>query len=176
VNESMNEQPSSAAGSENASDTLLEARNIVKTFGALRANDDVTLTLKPGEIHALLGENGAGKSTLVKIIYGSLQPTSGTLYWKGQRVTVANPAVARDLGVGMVFQHFSLFDALTVTQNIALALPPGLNIAELGTRIRRVSVDYGLPLRPDALRSPTYRLASASASRSCAACCRSRAY
>ena len=147
----MNEQPSSAAGPENAADTLLEARNIVKTFGALRANDDVTLTLKPGEIHALLGENGAGKSTLVKIIYGSLQPTSGTLYWKGQRVTVANPAVARDLGVGMVFQHFSLFDALTVTQNIALALPPGLNIAELATRIRRVSVDYGLPLRPDAL-------------------------
>ena len=151
MNESMNEQPSSAAGPENAADTLLEARNIVKIFGDLRANDDVTLTLKPGEIHALLGENGAGKSTLVKIIYGSLQPTSGALYWKGQPVAMANPAVARDLGVGMVFQHFSLFDALTVTQNIALALPPGLVMAELATRIRTVSADYGLPLRPGAL-------------------------
>ena len=147
----MNEQPSSVAGAENAAAPLLQARNIVKIFGDLRANDDVTLTLKSGEIHALLGENGAGKSTLVKIIYGSLQPTSGALYWKGQPVTVANPAAARDLGIGMVFQHFSLFDALTVTQNIALALPPGLGMAELAARIRTVSADYGLPLRPDAL-------------------------
>ena len=95
---------------------ILEARNIVKLFGDLRANDDVSLSLKPGEIHALLGENGAGKSTLVKIIYGALQPTSGELFWNGSPVTISNPAAARELGIGMVFQHFSLFDALTVTQ------------------------------------------------------------
>ena len=66
-------------------EALLEVRNITKEFGDLRANDNISLSLKPGEIHALLGENGAGKSTLVKIIYGSLQPTSGELYWKGKK-------------------------------------------------------------------------------------------
>jgi len=135
----------------NTGEFLLEARNITKVFGALRANDDVTLSLKPGEIHALLGENGAGKSTLVKVIYGSLQPTSGELYWKGRRVTVPNPAAARELGIGMVFQHFSLFDSLTVTENIALALPSDEKIEGMARRIEKVSDDYGLPLRPDAL-------------------------
>ena len=135
----------------NTGEFLLEARNITKVFGALRANDDVTLSLKRGEIHALLGENGAGKSTLVKIIYGSLQPTSGELYWKGRRVTVPNPAAARELGIGMVFQHFSLFESLTVTENIALALPPDAKIEGMAGRIEKVSDDYGLPLRPDAL-------------------------
>ncbi len=130
---------------------LLEARDIVKTFGDLRANDDVTLSLAPGEIHALLGENGAGKSTLVKIIYGALQPTSGQIYWKGAPVRVASPAAARDLGIGMVFQHFSLFDALNVTQNIALALPNNPDMADLTGRIEQISSDYGLPLKPDAL-------------------------
>ncbi len=134
-----------------ASEYLLEARNIVKVFGELRANDDVTLSLKPGEIHALLGENGAGKSTLVKIIYGSLRATSGQIYWQGEPVTIPNPAAARELGIGMVFQHFSLFDALTVAENIALALPPDVNFADLAGRIEQVSNDYGLPLRPDAL-------------------------
>ena len=135
----------------NTGEFLLEARNITKVFGALRANDDVTLSLKPGEIHALLGENGAGKSTLVKVIYGSLQPTSGELYWKGRRVIVPNPAAARELGIGMVFQHFSLFDSLTVTENIALALPSDEKIEGMARRIEKVSDDYGLPLRPDAL-------------------------
>ena len=130
---------------------ILEARNIVKLFGDLRANDDIDLSLKPGEIHALLGENGAGKSTLVKIIYGALQPTSGQLFWQGAPATISNPAAARELGIGMVFQHFSLFDALTVTQNIALALKGERNMAALAGRIEKVSADYGLPLRPDAL-------------------------
>ena len=128
---------------------LLEAQNITKMFGDLCANDDVTLALKPGEIHALLGENGAGKSTLVKIIYGSLQPTMGKLVWKGKPISVANPAIARALGIGMVFQHFSLFDSLTVLQNVALALPPVSSMAGLAERIERVSADYGLPLHPD---------------------------
>ena len=132
-------------------EALLEVRNITKEFGALRANDNISLSLKPGEIHALLGENGAGKSTLVKIIYGSLQPTSGALYWKGQKISGANPSSARALGIGMVFQHFSLFDSLTVTENISLALPPVEKIAALAERIKIISDDYGLLLRPNAL-------------------------
>jgi simple sugar transport system ATP-binding protein len=111
-----------------ADDTpLLEARQIVKVFGTLRANDDVTLRVMPGSIHAFLGENGAGKSTLVKMIYGALHPTSGSFLWKGRQVHIANPATARMLGIGMVFQHFSLFEALTVAENIALAMPGAFN-------------------------------------------------
>ena len=130
---------------------LLEARHIVKKFGEFTANDDVSLNLPPGQIHALLGENGAGKSTLVKIIYGSLRPTAGELRWMGRPVTVTNPAAARRLGIGMVFQHFSLFDALTVTENIALALPGALDLDTLSENVARVSAEYGLPLEPAAL-------------------------
>ena len=130
---------------------LLEALDIVKRFGDFTANAGVTLRLRPGEIHALLGENGAGKSTLVKIVYGALQPTAGRLRWRGRPVTVANPAAARRLGIGMVFQHFSLFEALSLTENIALALPGGFDRRALGARIARVSAEYGLPLEPGAL-------------------------
>lgn len=129
---------------------LLEVRNITKMYGDLAANSDVSLSIDEGEIHALLGENGAGKSTLVKVIYGSLQPTSGEVWWQGKKITIANPAAARELGVGMVFQHFSLFDALTVAENIALALPGKLDLAGLSEKISRVSKDYGLPLEPTA--------------------------
>ena len=130
---------------------LLEARNIVKVFGTLAANDDVSLMVTPGEIHALLGENGAGKSTLVKIIYGALQPTAGELRWQGERLRIDNPAFARKLGIGMVFQHFSLFEALTVAENIALGLPGPFNLDKLSKRIIAVSAEYGLPLNPAAL-------------------------
>ena len=130
---------------------LLEARNIVKVFGTLRANDDVTLTIMPGEIHAFLGENGAGKSTLVKMIYGALQPTSGQFLWKGREISTANPSVARHLGIGMVFQHFSLFDALTVAENIALAMPGPYDLDALSERIIKVSTSYGLPISPTAV-------------------------
>ena len=129
---------------------LLEARNIVKVFGTLRANDDVSLRIMPGSIHAFLGENGAGKSTLVKMIYGALQPTSGQFFWQGREVHVANPAAARMLGIGMVFQHFSLFEALTIAENIALAMPGKFDLAGLSQRIKSVSADYGLPLEPSA--------------------------
>ena len=138
-----------AAGA--AVEPLLEALDIVKRFGDFTANDRVTLRLPPGEIHALLGENGAGKSTLVKIVYGALQPTDGQLRWRGEPVTVPNPAAARRLGIGMVFQHFSLFEALTVAENIALALPGAFHLVSLGERIARVSAEYGLPLEPTAL-------------------------
>jgi simple sugar transport system ATP-binding protein len=130
---------------------LLEALHVVKVFGTLRANDDVTLKIKPGEIHAFLGENGAGKSTLVKMIYGALQPTSGEFRWMGKPVVIPNPAAARKLGVGMVFQHFSLFEALTVAENIALAMPGQFDIATLSEKIARVSKEYGLPLDPKAV-------------------------
>jgi general nucleoside transport system ATP-binding protein len=129
---------------------LLEARHIVKVFGSLRANDDVTLRIMPGTIHAFLGENGAGKSTLVKMIYGALQPTSGQFFWHGRNVQVASPAAARALGIGMVFQHFSLFDALSVAENIALAMSGTFDLAALSARIKTVSADYGLPLEPTA--------------------------
>jgi ABC-type uncharacterized transport system ATPase subunit len=130
---------------------LLEALHVTKVFGTLKANDDVTLKVKPGEIHAFLGENGAGKSTLVKMIYGALQPTSGSFRWMGQTVTIPNPAAARKLGIGMVFQHFSLFEALTVAENIALAMPGAFDIAKLSERITKVSREYGLPLTPSAV-------------------------
>ena len=128
----------------------LEVNGITKDFGSLRANDSVNFSIRPGEIHALLGENGAGKSTLVKIIYGALQPTAGEIRWKGKPVTIASPAAARQLGIGMVFQHFSLFEALTVTENIALALPKSMRRG-LAETVEQVSADYGLPLRPHAI-------------------------
>ena len=130
---------------------LLQARGIVKRFGDFTANDDVSLSLVAGRIHALLGENGAGKSTLVKIIYGSLQPTAGSLQWMGRPMTVRNPAAARRLGIGMVFQHFSLFEALSVTENIALALAGRFDLKALAARITDISKVYGLPLQADAV-------------------------
>ncbi len=126
---------------------LFEARDIVKKFGEFAANQDVGLVIQPGEKHALLGENGAGKSTLVKMMYGVMQPTSGEFFWNGARTVVHRPAEARELGIGMVFQHFSVFDALTVVENIALALPPE-PMKALSQRIEQVSGAYGLAIDP----------------------------
>ena len=103
-------------------DVLLRVSGLTKIFGSLKANDSINLSVAKGEIHSLLGENGAGKSTLVKMLFGTLQANSGDIYWKGEKVTIANPAAARKLGIGMVFQHFSLFEALTAAENIALSL------------------------------------------------------
>jgi len=143
-------EPATKAGKAATDTPLLEARGIVKRFGDTLANDAIDLRLSGGEIHALLGENGAGKSTLVKIFYGALHPTAGEMFWKGAPVRLSDPAKARQLGIGMVFQHFSLFDALTVTENIALALAGVRADAALAARIRAVSNEYGLPLDPAA--------------------------
>ena len=126
----------------------LELSGVTKQFPGVLANDNVSFAVKPGEIHALLGENGAGKSTLVKMIYGIMQPDAGEIWWNGERVTVANPKAARKLGIGMVFQHFSLFEALTVFENIALGLDAKVPARELEGRIKQVMEQYGLKLDP----------------------------
>ena len=126
----------------------LALAGITKQYPAVLANDDVTLSVAPGEIHALLGENGAGKSTLMKIVYGAVRPDAGEIRWEGERVEIASPAAARKLGIGMVFQHFSLFETLTVGENIALALDEPFDLKALGKRISEVSAQYGLDVDP----------------------------
>ncbi len=127
---------------------LLTLDGLRKAYPGVVANDDVSFTIRPGEVHALLGENGAGKSTLVKMIYGLVKPDKGTMTLEGSVFTPTNPASARAAGVAMVFQHFSLFDALNVAENIALGMdnPPAQR--ELSARISEVSEAYGLPLDP----------------------------
>jgi len=126
----------------------LEVKGVSKRFPGVLANDHVDFAVRAGEIHALLGENGAGKSTLVKIIYGVLQPDEGVIFWDGRPVSVADPRAARRLGIGMVFQHFSLFEAMTVLENIALGMDGGTDMRALAGRVSEVSQAYGLPLDP----------------------------
>ena len=129
----------------------LELTGISKQYPGVKANDGIALKVKPGEIHAVLGENGAGKSTLMKIIYGAVQPDEGSLRWNGELVRVKSPAQARRLGISMVYQHFSLFETLTAAENVWLGLDKSISLAEVTARIREVSESYGLavdPLRP----------------------------
>lgn len=130
------------------SSARLELRGIRKAFPGTLANDDVSLAVAPGEIHALLGENGAGKSTLVKILYGVLKADSGDILWDGAPVTVESPRAARALGIGMVFQHFSLFEALTVSENIELGMDDPGDRGALEGKIIALGEKYGLPLDP----------------------------
>ncbi|MFK7744500.1 MAG: ABC transporter ATP-binding protein [Roseobacter sp.] len=129
-------------------DPLLRLSGVIKRYGAVTANDAVDFTAEAGRIHAVLGENGAGKSTLMKIIYGVVRPDEGHLEWAGNPVEITSPAQARHLGIGMVFQHFSLFETLTVTENMSLAIPGPL--PELAARIRAASIQFGLDVEPDA--------------------------
>jgi len=126
----------------------LALRGITKRYPGVLANDRIDLDVLPREIHAVLGENGAGKSTLMKIIYGIVKPDAGTMHWEGAQVHIANPAQARKLGIGMVFQHFSLFDTLTVAENIRLAVDD-IDARLLPARITEVSERYGLALDPE---------------------------
>ncbi len=126
----------------------LQLEGITKRYPAVVANDRVSLSVLPGQVHAVLGENGAGKSTLMKIIYGSVKPDEGQVLWDGQPVQVRNPQEARALGIAMVFQHFSLFDTLTVAENVWLGLDKGLSLAEVGRRIVAKATEYGLDIDP----------------------------
>jgi ABC-type uncharacterized transport system ATPase subunit len=125
---------------------LLSLRGISKSYGQIRANQAIDLDVAPQSIHAILGENGAGKSTLMKLIYGVEQPDGGTAAWLGEPLNLASPAEARRRGIGMVFQHFSLFETLTVVENIQLVVPG--RKAELTERIRSLGRDFGLDVDP----------------------------
>jgi general nucleoside transport system ATP-binding protein len=129
----------------------LALAHIRKSYPAVVANDDVSLTVQPGEIHAVLGENGAGKSTLMKIIYGAVQPDAGSMAFDGKPVTIKNPVDARSLGIAMVFQHFSLFETISVAENVWLGLSKSLSLVEVQQKITAKAAQYGLdidPLRP----------------------------
>jgi general nucleoside transport system ATP-binding protein len=129
----------------------LALAHIRKSYPAVVANDDVSLTVQPGEIHAVLGENGAGKSTLMKIIYGAVQPDAGSMAFDGKPVTIKNPVDARALGIAMVFQHFSLFETISVAENVWLGLSKSLSLVDVQQKITAKAAQYGLdidPLRP----------------------------
>ena len=126
----------------------LQLTGISKQYPAVRANDQVSLRVKPGEIHAVLGENGAGKSTMMKIIYGAVQPDEGQILWNGQPVKITSPAHARKLGISMVYQHFSLFDTLTAAENVWLGLDKTLTLPQVAQRILDVAHTYGLDVEP----------------------------
>src|SRR5471032_1885292 len=140
----MGDAISSSLPPAGALTSRLALHGISKQYPAVKANDDVTLIVEPGEIHAVLGENGAGKSTLMKIIYGAVAPDAGRILFDGRPVEIRNPQEARALGIAMVFQHFSLFDTLTAAENVWLGLDKSMALAEVTKRIVDVAGVYGL--------------------------------
>ncbi|MEM5500885.1 ABC transporter ATP-binding protein [Ahrensia kielensis] len=130
---------------------LLAVENLTKVFGTLKANDGVDFDIDEGEIHALLGENGAGKSTLVKMLFGTLQPDGGQILWRSKPQIITKPSFARQLGIGMVFQHFSLFDSLSVAENIALSLDASTPLSKVSEEAERVADKYGLSINAEAM-------------------------
>jgi ABC-type uncharacterized transport system ATPase subunit len=138
-------------GDEMATPSRLALKGITKRYPGVVANENVSLVVPPGEIHAVLGENGAGKSTLMKIIYGAVRPDEGEIRVNGELASVRNPHEARALGISMVFQHFSLFDTLTAAENVWLGLDRSNTLASVTERIRSMANEYGLdvdPIRP----------------------------
>ena len=121
----------------------LELNNISKSFGDVHANKNINLQIKKGEIQALLGENGAGKSTLVKMIYGILAPDKGEIHWNNEQIKGNHPDKAKKLGIHMIFQHFSLLDSFTVTQNIAMSIKAQKPTKQLEKTKKEVSHKYG---------------------------------
>jgi general nucleoside transport system ATP-binding protein len=138
----------SGAGRD-AEPLLLSLSGIHKRYLSVTANENISLQVARGEIHAILGENGAGKTTLMRIIYGVTQPDEGVIRWNGEPLRIESPAKARELGISMVFQHFSLFESVSVAENISLTVDGTLK--ELSARIREKGEEFGLPVRPDAL-------------------------
>ncbi|MBU3649771.1 MAG: ABC transporter ATP-binding protein [Limnohabitans sp.] len=133
----------------NPETSLLSLRGMTKRYPSVVANDGVSLEVAPGSIHAVLGENGAGKSTLMKLIYGAVQPDAGEIRFQGQTVQVRNPQVARQLGISMVFQHFSLFHTLSVAENVWLGLEASESLANIRARILETASQYGLDIEPE---------------------------
>ncbi len=134
---------------------VIEMLNITKEFPGIKANDDVTLKVEKGEIHALLGENGAGKSTLMSVLFGLYQPEKGSIKINGEQVAIANPNVANKHGIGMVHQHFKLVENFTVTENIILGIEPmklfgRVDISTARKKVQEISEKYGLSVDPDA--------------------------
>ena len=133
----------------------LELRNITKRFGTLVANDNISLTLEPGEIHSLLGENGAGKSTLMNVLYGLLQPDEGQILVDGKEVKFAGPGDAMAAGIGMVHQHFMLIPVFTVAENVVLGHEPtgkigNLDLSAARKLVKEISDRFGFDIDPDA--------------------------
>jgi ABC-type uncharacterized transport system ATPase subunit len=135
-------------------DYMVEMRHITKSFGKLIANNDVSLKIKKGEIHALLGENGAGKSTLMNVLYGLYGKDEGTILWEGQEVSIKDPDEAIKLGIGMIHQHFMLVKKFTVLENVTLGMKEGkwieIPVDKIRARIMELSDLYGLNIKPDA--------------------------
>ena len=146
---------------------LLQTIGLTKRYGTFLANEAIDIDIWPQQIHALLGENGAGKSTLVKTIYGLIQPSEGEMRWQGEKMVLSGPSEARSRGIGMVFQHFSLFDNLTVAENVALGLDGKDSSRTCRRALRKYPVFTGFRSIPGA-RSGNCPSANASASRSCA--------
>ena len=138
-----------------AEDFVIEMLHITKEFPGIKANDDITLQLRKGEVHALLGENGAGKSTLMSVLFGLYQPEAGTIRKNGKEVQVRNPNDANALGIGMVHQHFKLVECFSVLDNIILGVEPNklgfLQKSEARKKVVELSEKYGLRVDPDAL-------------------------
>ena len=138
-------------------DYIIEMNHIVKEFPGIRANDDITLQVKKGEIHALLGENGAGKSTLMSVLFGMYKPESGSISLRGEEVSISGPKMANELGIGMVHQHFMLVHNFTVLQNIILGVETTkggfLKNDKAREKVIALSKQYGLSVDPDALIS-----------------------
>ena len=132
------------------SDTILNIENITKSFPRVIANKKVTFDIKKNAVHAILGENGAGKSTLVKILYGLLEPDEGNIKLNNKDFKVNSPAEARKQGIGMVFQHFSLFDSLSVKENLILGIDEKMSYSDLEDKLENISSRYNLPLDLDA--------------------------
>ena len=131
---------------------VIEMLNIRKEFGNFVANDNITLQLKKGEIHALLGENGAGKSTLMNVLFGLYQPDGGEIRVRGKAAAITDPNVANGLGIGMVHQHFMLVENLSVTENIILGNEPKkrgmINVKDAAKKVAEISKLYGLDVGP----------------------------
>src|SRR6201984_1595468 len=138
----------SSHGPNTGGTPLLQTIGLTKRYGDFLANDSIDFDISPGESPALLGENGAGKSTLVKTIYGLIQPSAGEIRWHGETIALSGPSEARSRGIGMVFQHFSLFENLTVAENVALGLDGKESFKDLSARLEQLSKTYGLPLDP----------------------------